>query len=59
MELNRVDPDYNKLPDAYQVAALRGMLPGKYRGHIDMKLAVMEYGKYELLNEVRRYAALK
>jgi hypothetical protein len=59
MELKRNDPDYKELPDAYQVAALRGMPTGTYRDHIDMKLAVGEYGKDELLNEVRRYAVLK
>jgi hypothetical protein len=59
MELKLVDPDYKEPPDAYQVAALRGMLTGKYRDLVDMKLAVRVYGKYELLNEVRRYAALK
>jgi len=59
MELRRVDPDYKELPDAYQIAALRGMLTGKYKDHIDMKLAVRDYDKDELLAEVRRYAALK
>ena len=59
MELKRVDPDYKKFPDAYQVAALRGMLSGKYGHYIDMKLAVRESGKDELLNEDRIYAALK
>ena len=39
MELKRVGPDYRELPDAYQVAALRGVLTGEYRGHIDMQLA--------------------
>ena len=52
MELNRVDPDYKELPDAYQVAALPCMLTGTYRDHIEMKQAVREYGKDELLNEV-------
>ena len=28
MDLKRVGPDYKELPDAYQVAALRGMLTG-------------------------------
>ena len=51
-------PDYIELPDAYQTAALRGILTGKYRDHIDMKMAEREYGKDELLNEVRRYAAI-
>ena len=59
MELKRVDPDYKALPDAYQIAALRGMLTGKYKDHIDMKLAVRDYDKDELLNEVRRYAIVK
>ena len=59
MELKIVYPDYNELPDAYQIAALRGMLTGKYNDHIDMKLAVRDYDKDELLNKVRRYAALK
>jgi hypothetical protein len=59
MELKRVDPDYKDLPDAYQVAALRGMLTGKYRGHIDMKLAERDMKKDELLGEIRRYAVLK
>ena len=59
MELKRVDPDYKELPDAYQIAALRGMLTGKYKDHIDMKLAVRDYDKDELLNEVRRYAIIK
>ncbi len=53
MELKRVDPDYKELLGACQVAALRGMLTGKYRDHIDMKLAVREYGKDDLLSEVR------
>ena len=39
VELKRVDPEYEELPDACQVAALRGMLTGKYRGHTDVKLA--------------------
>ena len=39
VELRRVDLDYKELPDACQVAALRGMLTGKYRDDIDMKLA--------------------
>ena len=39
MDLRRVDPDYIELPDAYQTAALRGILTGKYRDHIDMKMA--------------------
>ena len=43
--LKRVNPDYKELLDACKVAALRGMLTGKYRDHIDMKLAVREYGK--------------
>ena len=59
MELRRVDPDYIELPDAYQTAALRGILTGKCRDHIDMKMAEREYGKDELLNEVHRYAAVK
>jgi len=59
MELKRVDPDYKDLPDAYQVAALRGMLTGKYRDHIDMKLAEKDMKKDELLGEIRRYAVLK
>ena len=59
MELKRVDPDYKDLPDAYQVAALRGMLTGKYRDHIDMKLAERDMQKDELLGEIRRYAVLK
>ena len=59
MELRRVDPDYVDLPDAYQTAALRGILTGKYRDHIDMKMAEREHGKDELMNEVRRYAAIK
>ena len=33
MELRRVDPDYKALLDAYQTAALRGILTGKYREH--------------------------
>ena len=45
LELKRVDPDYKELPDAYQIAALRGMLTGKYKDHIDPKLAVREYDK--------------
>ena len=52
-------PDYKDLPDAYQVAALRGMLTGKYRDHIDMKLAERDMQKDELLGEIRRYAVLK
>ena len=39
MELRRVDPDYVDLPDAYQTAALRGLLTGKYRDQIDMQMA--------------------
>ena len=45
VELRRVDPDYVELPDAYQTAALRGILTGKYRDHIDMTMAEREYGK--------------
>ena len=59
MELKRVDPDYRQLPDAYQIAALRGTLTGKYNYHIVMKLAARDYDKDELLNEVRMYATLK
>ena len=59
MELRRVDPDYIELPDTYQTATLRGILTGKYRDHIDMNMAEKEYGKDELLNEVRRYASVK
>ena len=33
MELRRVDPNYIDLPDAYQTAALRGILTGKYCDH--------------------------
>ena len=58
-ELRRVDPDYKELPDAYQTAALRGILAERYRDHIDMKLAERECGKGELLTGVRRYAAIK
>ena len=43
MELRRVAPDYKELPDAYQTAALRGILTGKYRDHIDMNMAEKEY----------------
>ena len=28
LDLERVDPDYKELPDAYQVAAVRGLLTG-------------------------------
>ena len=59
MELTRVAPDYKELPDSYQIAALRGMLTGKYKDHIDMQLADQEYDKAELLNKVRRYATIK
>ena len=52
--IEEVDPDYKELPDAYQIAALRGMLTGKYKDHIDMKLAARDYDKDELLNEVRK-----
>ncbi len=31
LELKRVVPDYKELPDAYQIAALRGMLTGNYK----------------------------
>ena len=57
--MRRVDPDYIELPDAYQTAALRGSLTRKCRDHIDTKMVEKEYGKDELLNEVRRYAAVK
>ena len=59
MELKSVDPDYKDLLDAYQVAALRGMLKGKYRDHIDTKLAERDMKKDELLGEIRRYVVLK
>ena len=38
---------------------IEGMLTGKYKDRIDMKLAVRDYDKDELLNEVRRYAIIK
>ena len=47
------------MPIAYQIAALRGMLTGKYNDHIHMKVAVREYDMDELRTEVRRYATLK
>jgi hypothetical protein len=49
MELRRVDSDYKELPDAYRTAALMGILTGRYRDHIDMKLAGRYCGKDELL----------
>ena len=54
MELRRVDLDYKELPDAYQTAALRGSLNGKYRDHIGMQMAERAYGKDELLNEIEK-----
>ena len=39
IELARLDPSYPELPDPWTMAAVRGILVGKIKEHIDLKMA--------------------
>eukprot|EP00969_Alexandrium_andersonii_P095683 4226504-Alexandrium_andersonii.AAC.1 len=47
-ELARVDPGYKELPDEWKLAAFRGILTGKIKEHIDLKIAESEVGFAEI-----------
>ena len=44
MELGRIDPGFETLPTAWRVSAIRGILTGKIKDHIDLKDAEGELG---------------
>ena len=59
MELGRIDPEFEHLPMAWRVSAIRGILTGKIKDHVDLKDAEGELDMETLIKEVRKYAGVK
>ena len=59
VELEAVDNGHQKLPQACQVAAIREMLIGNSKEHIDLRLASQDVEPEALIKDIRRYAGVR
>ena len=59
IELDRMEKNGDGLPEQWQVAAVRGILAGKIKEHMDLRMAEKELGIEELVREVRKYAGMR
>ena len=61
IRLTQLDPTAENLPDTYQTSALRMILCGNIKTHVDLKFSRPgpEPSMTELRGEIRRYAGIK
>eukprot|EP00969_Alexandrium_andersonii_P180037 7957532-Alexandrium_andersonii.AAC.1 len=53
IELARSDPSCSELPEAWKMAAVRGILTGKTKEHIDLRMAEGGMPVSEMIEEIR------